>query len=123
MARRCYDALDVKPHDLKVEKNRFSAFIQGSSDLDKLLKERGIDTVLVTGTVTNTCCESTARDAMMLNYKTVMVSDANAAATDDEHNATLANILRIFGDVMSTDEVDRAADAGEGKRGGVAISP
>ena len=97
--------LDVKPGDLKVEKNRFSAFIQGSSDLDRLLKARGIDTVIVTGTVTNTCCESTARDAMMLNYKTVMVSDANAAATDDEHNATLANILRIFGDVMSTDEV------------------
>jgi len=100
-----YDTLDVKPNDLKVEKNRFSAFSQGSSDLDKLLKERGIDTVLVTGTVTNTCCESTARDAMMLNYKTIMVSDANAAATDEEHNATLANILRIFGDVMSTDEV------------------
>ena len=100
-----HDALDVKPADLKVEKNRFSAFIQGSSDLDKLLRDRGIDTVLVTGTVTNTCCESTARDAMMLNYKTVMVSDANAAATDEEHNATLGNILRIFGDVMSTDEV------------------
>jgi ureidoacrylate peracid hydrolase len=100
-----YDTLDVRPGDLKVEKNRFSAFIQGSSDLDKLLKARGIDTVLVTGTVTNTCCESTARDAMMLNYKTVMVSDANAASTDEEHNATLANILRIFGDVMSTEEV------------------
>jgi ureidoacrylate peracid hydrolase len=42
---------------------------------------------------------------MMLNYKTVMLSDANAAATDDEHNASLVNILRIFGDVMSTDEV------------------
>jgi ureidoacrylate peracid hydrolase len=100
-----YDGLDVQPADMKVEKNRFSAFIQGSSDLDRLLKERGIDTVVVTGTVTNTCCESTARDAMMLNYKTVMVSDANAAATDDEHNATLANMLRIFGDVMTTDEV------------------
>ena len=109
-----HDALDVKPADLKVEKNRFSAFIQGSSDLDKLLKDRGIDTVLVTGTVTNTCCESTARDAMMLNYKTVMVSDANAAASDDEHNGTLANILRIFGDVMSTDEViARLAPAGK----------
>ncbi len=100
-----YETLDVKPDDLKVEKNRFSAFIQGSSDLDKLLRERRIDTVLVAGTVTNTCCESTARDAMMLNYKTVMVSDANAAATDEEHNATLVNMLRIFGDVMSTDEV------------------
>jgi len=100
-----YDGLDVQPADLRVEKSRFSAFIQGSSDLDRQLRARGIDTVIVTGTVTNTCCESTARDAMMLNYKTVMVSDANAAATDDEHNATLANMLRIFGDVMSTDEV------------------
>lgn len=100
-----YEGLDVAPADMKVEKNRFSAFIQGSSDLDRLLKARGIDTVLVTGTVTNTCCKSTARDAMMLNYRTVMVSDANAAATDEEHNATLANMLRIFGDVMSTDEV------------------
>lgn len=100
-----YEGLDVQPDDLKVEKTRFSAFIQGSSDLDALLRARGIDTVIVTGTVTNTCCESTARDAMMLNYKTVMVSDANAAATDEEHNATLANILRIFGDVMSTEEV------------------
>jgi ureidoacrylate peracid hydrolase len=100
-----YDGLDVQPDDLKVEKNRFSAFIQGSSDLDAILRARGIDTVLVTGTVTNTCCESTARDAMMLNYKTVMVSDGNAAKTDDEHNATLGNILRIFGDVMSTDEI------------------
>jgi len=45
------------------------------------------------------------RDAMMLNYKTIMVSDANAAHSDDEHNATLTNILRIFGDVLSTDEV------------------
>jgi ureidoacrylate peracid hydrolase len=109
-----YDTLDVKPADLKVEKNRFSAFIQGSSDLDKLLKERGIDTVLVTGTVTNTCCESTARDAMMLNYKVVMVSDANAAATDEEHNATLANILRLFGDVMSTEEcIARLVPAGK----------
>jgi len=100
-----YEGLDVQEHDLVVEKSRFSAFIQGSSDLDMILRGRGIDTVLVTGTVTNTCCESTARDAMMLNYKTVMVSDGNAAHTDDEHNATLANILRIFGDVMSTDEV------------------
>jgi len=98
-----YDTLDVKPADLKVEKNRFSAFIQGSSDLDKLLKERGIDTVLVTGTVTNTCCESTARDAMMRNFKTIMVSDANAADSDEEHNASLIAFYLTFGDIMPTD--------------------
>jgi ureidoacrylate peracid hydrolase len=100
-----HDDLDVQPDDLVVEKNRFSAFIQGSSSLDEQLRAAGIDTVIVTGTVTNTCCESTARDAMMLNYKTVFVSDANACRTDEEHNASLGNIMRIFGDVATTDEV------------------
>lgn len=99
-----HETLDVQPGDLKIEKRRYSAFIQGSSDLDEILRSRGIDTVLVTGTSTNTCCESTARDAMMINYKTVMISDANAGMTDEEHNASLGNVLRIFGDVMTTDE-------------------
>ena len=64
---------------------------------------KGIDTILVTGTVTNVCCESTARDAMMCNFKTVMVTDGNAAVTDEDHNASLAAFYLTFGDVMSTD--------------------
>jgi len=97
--------LDVRPGDPVVEKTRFSAFIQGSSDLDARLRKAGIDTVIITGVVSNTCCESTARDAMMLNYRTVFVSDGNGAMTDDEHNATLGNIFRMFGDVATTDEI------------------
>ena len=100
-----YKDLDVRDGDFVLEKSRFSAFIQGSSDLDKRLREAGIDTVIVTGAVTNTCCESTARDAMMLNYKTVFVADGNACRTDEEHNTTLTNILRIFGDVASTTDI------------------
>ncbi|MGH7032233.1 MAG: isochorismatase family protein [Stellaceae bacterium] len=100
-----YDGLDVQPADLKIEKNRFSAFIQGSSDLDRQLRARGIDTVIVTGTVTNTCCESTARDAMMLDFNVVMVSDCLAALSDDEHRASLETFIQQFGDVMSSDEV------------------
>lgn len=95
--------LDVKAEDLIVEKNRYSAFIQGSSDLADVLRERGLDTLLITGTVTNVCCESTARDAMMLNFKTIMVTDGNAAVTDEDHNAALAAFYLIFGDIMSTD--------------------
>jgi ureidoacrylate peracid hydrolase len=94
--------LDVKPSDVMVEKNRFSAFIQGSSNLAEVLRSRGLDTVLITGTVTNVCCESTARDAMMLNFKTIMVSDGNAAVTDEDHNASLCAFYLTFGDVMST---------------------
>lgn len=100
-----WSALDVKANDLVVEKNRFSAFIQGSSDLAQVLRSRGLDTVLITGTVTNVCCESTARDAMMLNFRTIMVSDGNAAVTDEDHNASLCAFYLTFGDVMSTDAV------------------
>jgi ureidoacrylate peracid hydrolase len=98
-----WPTLDVRPGDLAVEKNRFSAFIQGSSNLAEVLRERGLDTILVTGTVTNVCCESTARDAMMLNFKTVMITDGNAANTDEDHNAALCNFYLTFGDIMSTD--------------------
>lgn len=97
--------LDVRPGDLRVRKTRYSAFIQGSSPIDGLLRERGIDTVIIAGTLTNVCCESSARDAMMLNYRVVFLSDANAALSDAEHNATLATVFRVFGDVYTTDEV------------------
>jgi ureidoacrylate peracid hydrolase len=100
-----YAGLDVKSDDAVIVKRRYSAFIQGSSDIDHHLREAGIDTIVIVGTLTNVCCESSARDAMMLNYRLLFVSDANAALSDDEHNATLATILRVFGDVATTDEV------------------
>jgi ureidoacrylate peracid hydrolase len=98
-----YPTLEVKPEDEIVNKYRFSAFVQGASDLPARLRAQGYDTVLITGTVTNVCCESSARDAMMLNFKTIMVSDGNAARTDAEHNATLGSFYSVFGDVMDTD--------------------
>ena len=61
-----WHALDIRKEDRIVEKKRFSAFIQGSSNLAEVLRERKIDTILITGTVTGVCCESTARDGMML---------------------------------------------------------
>ncbi|MFI4947219.1 MAG: cysteine hydrolase family protein [Alphaproteobacteria bacterium] len=100
-----YPTLEVRPGDLTVRKTRFSAFIQGASDLDAILRGRGIDTVIIVGTATNICCESTARDAMMLNYKVFFISDANACDTDEEHNATLGIMMVMFGDVRSTDEM------------------
>lgn len=97
--------LDVHPTDLRIVKNRYSAFIPHSSDIDMWLHRRGIDTLLVAGVATNACCESTARDAMMMNYRVLMVSDACAAATDEEHSAALTNFYLFFGDVQNTDEV------------------
>ena len=101
---RLWPELDVQPVDQVVKKYRYSAFIQGSSALPDLLRAQGIDTVLITGTVTNVCCESSARDAMMLNFRTVMVSDGCAAVTDEEHAASLIAFHLQFGDVLTTEE-------------------
>jgi ureidoacrylate peracid hydrolase len=100
-----WSALDVKPGDRHAVKRRFSAMIQGSSDLDARLRAAGIDTMIITGTATNVCCESTARDAFMLNYRTLVVSDANATVSDEAHNASLNALFIRFADVFSTDEV------------------
>ncbi|MGP0001319.1 MAG: isochorismatase family protein [Acetobacteraceae bacterium] len=102
---KLYPALEPAPGDARVKKITYSAFIAGSSDLDALLRRRGIETVLIVGTVTNVCCESSARDAMILDYRVIMVSDANAALTDEEHAATLNSFLVAFGDVMTSDDV------------------
>jgi ureidoacrylate peracid hydrolase len=97
--------LDVRPEDEIVRKYRFSAFMPGTCELPYRLRARGFDTVLITGTVTNVCCESSARDAMMTNFKTIMISDANAAMNMEEHNASLVAFYAIFGDVMDTEFV------------------
>jgi ureidoacrylate peracid hydrolase len=97
--------LDVQPADLKVKKTRYGAFVQGSSNLHEILQARNIDTLVITGTATNVCCESTARDAMMMNYRVIVVSDGTATFNDEEHNASLGIMLAQFADVMSTDEV------------------
>jgi ureidoacrylate peracid hydrolase len=96
--------LEARPQDITVNKNRYSAMIGDSSPLKEVLKQRGIDTVLIAGTKTNVCCECTARDAMMLDYKVVMLSDCTAALSDEEHLATLENMIQQFGDVMTADE-------------------
>jgi ureidoacrylate peracid hydrolase len=102
---RLWHELDVRPQDLRVRKNRYSAFFPGACELAQRLRERQVDTVLIAGTMTNVCCEASARDAMMDGFKTVVVSDANAARSDAEHVASLATILQFFGDVRTTDEV------------------
>ena len=104
--------LELRPSDLIVDKTRFSAFVPGTCALHEILQARGIDTLIITGTLTNVCCESTARDAMQRNYKVIFVADGNAALTDAEHNATLCNMAMLFADVMTTEHVLTAIAAG-----------
>ena len=102
---RLWHEFEPAETDLLVEKTATSAFFPGRSPLPELLPARGIDTVLITGTVTNVCCEASARDASTLGHRVVMVADANAARRDEDHNATLYTIYRTYGDVRTTDEV------------------
>jgi ureidoacrylate peracid hydrolase len=96
---------EAKPSDLIVPKNRFSAFLPSACGLTGMLKSKGIESVLIGGTLTNVCSEASARDAAMQDFKTTIVSDANAARSDAEHLATLVTFIQSFGDVRTTDEV------------------
>jgi ureidoacrylate peracid hydrolase len=96
--------LEQDARDLTIIKNRYSALTPGSSSLERVLRSMGLNTVLIAGVKTNVCCESTARDAMMLDFKTVMVSDCCAALSEDEHRATLETFVQQFGDVLTSRE-------------------
>ena len=111
---KLWAGLDVLPQDLIVRKSRFGAFAPGSSDLHEILSARGVDTLIITGTATQVCCESTARDAMMMNYKVFFIADGNATFSDQEHNATLSAMAHTFCDVIGTDAMIGMIDAAAG---------
>lgn len=98
--------MDLAEGDLLVDKYRYSAFMCPANGLQRLLATRGIDTLVIAGTLTNCCCESTARDGNMLGYRIVFLSDATSTLTDEEHNAALLNVRLMFGDVRRTDELE-----------------
>jgi len=97
--------LGIGQGDAIIYKSRFSPFIAGASNIEEVLDTHGIDSLIVAGTATNMCCESAARDAMMRDYKVVMVSDANGARYPEDHLAGLTSFFQSFGDVRTTDEV------------------
>jgi ureidoacrylate peracid hydrolase len=100
-----YSEMVIAPSDFIVSKNRYSCFIPGSSSLERLLRSLGRDTLLICGTRSNICCESTSRDAMMLDFKVLFVSDGTSAMSAEEHQATLDTLAQSFADVVTTDEV------------------
>ena len=102
---RVWSELATDDADVYVAKTAASALFPGHCDLHEQLQDRGIDTVLVAGTLANVCCEATARDASTLGYRTIMVADANAARRDQDLNATLYTIYRSYGDVRPTGEL------------------
>lgn len=92
-----------------VDKFRYSAFV--GTELDFILNNRGIRCLIHTGVATNVCVETTLRDAFMHNFYVVLVSDATAAPTAAEHEATVHNVQRWFGVTATVDAIIAAWQA------------
>ena len=105
------DALPA-PGDWQMDKFRFSAFARAETDLEARLRGAGIDTVVVAGTATNICCESTVRDALMRDFRCFMPHDLVASPTEDGHLAGLRSVMQAFADVRASDDLVVRGHAG-----------
>jgi ureidoacrylate peracid hydrolase len=98
-----YEGISPLPSERVVIKHRYSAFI--NTDLNTVLKARGIQSVLVCGVASNVCVETTARDGYMYDYYVTMIDDCSAAYDARLHMGTLENIRRHFGLVASSHQI------------------
>lgn len=98
-----YGDVRPAPGDPIVTKHRYSGFY--NTDLDTILRANGIRTVVVTGVVTNICVETTAREAFVRDYYVVAPRDGSAAYAQADHDATMSNIERFFGEISSLEEL------------------
>jgi ureidoacrylate peracid hydrolase len=103
--------LDVRAEDLRFRKYRFSAFTRNPEDPEALLRARGIDTIVVAGVATNICCESTARDAMMRDFRVFMPHDAVTARDAEAHGAGLLAVAQVFADIRPVEALLRLVEA------------
>ena len=97
------DMVQPREGEFRVVKHKYDAFFE--TDLDSILRNRRIDTVIIVGTATNVCCESTARSAFFRDYRVAFPSDCNATFDDGMHLATLKTLDMFFGRVMTTHEL------------------
>jgi nicotinamidase-related amidase len=100
-----YPAMDRAPRDTVLDKHRYGALSCPAGNLRRTLEAHRIEMIVISGTLTNCCCESTAREANLAGYKVIVVSDATATLTDAEHNAALMNLRLFFADVRRTRDV------------------
>lgn len=85
---------------------------EADTDLLAILRKRGIETLIITGLASNGCCDCLARDAFQHGFNVVFVSDATAAMSDEEHNATLLNLAIYYAQVLDTAAVEAALTKG-----------
>jgi len=99
-------ALEIEPTDIVVRKNRYSAF--HGTDLEEHLEKLGVEDLVVTGVMTNLCCETTARVGFMKDYRIFFPADANGTASEEMHVASLLNIAFGFGTVVKSGDITDA---------------
>ena len=97
------DELVVEPEDVVVEKRRFSAFF--GTDLDVVLRSRGIASLVVCCVTTNICVESTARDVAQRDYRTFVVADATGEIDPAKHEHALTTLGYAFCRVVAGADV------------------
>jgi len=110
-----HPGLVVEPSDIILDKPRFGSF--HGTDLELILRGRGYDTIIVTGIATNVCCETTAREANVREFRVFFLSDATATrgigdlTHADIQRATCATLGFLFAEVLTTDEMLKKIDA------------
>ncbi len=108
-----YGDVRPEPRDPVVTKHRFNAF--RNTDLDTILRAHGVRTIVMTGVATNVCVETTARDGFMRDYYVVFTDDGTAAYAEQDHQATLRNIDRFFGQVVNLADLRAIWMSNEGR--------
>ena len=103
------DELKPVPGDLVIDKNASSPF--NATGIDQLLKNLGIETLVLTGTATDMCVETTARDAGDRGYNVIVAEDATGTYFQSHHEAALSSIARVYGQIWTTDAVIQALQA------------
>ena len=103
-------ALAPAAGELVLDKNTSSAF--NSTGVEWLLRNMGVETLVVAGVATDMCVETTARDAADRGFNVIVAEDATATFFEHHHRAALSSFARVFGQVWDTDRVLTALDAG-----------
>jgi len=98
-----YDGLAPRPGDAIIPKIRYNAFI--ATDLDQRLRQARVTDIVIAGVMTNLCCESTARDAFMRDFRVFFLADGTAAPTLAMHRASLLNLAYGFAVVTTAAEI------------------
>ena len=104
-----HDALELARSDIILDKPRYGAF--HGTDLELILRSKGVDTIIVSGIATNICCETTAREAAQRDFRVIFLSDGtgtkemNGVSAEDLQRSTCASLGMVFAQIASVDEV------------------